>query len=943
MGSDLDNDIPVYANAISEATTPRARWPRPRTGKAWGAHARAAAFALLAASLVVASEQVVEHFASRSELARQRSDVVNQLSTVRARLEGLINANLFLIEGLTALIATRPALGQDEFAAIARGLVGDRHALRNIGAAPDMVLSLIYPLEGNQAALGIDYREHPVQREAALRARDTGKAVIAGPLPLAQGGVGVIAREPVFVPPAAPGGEPRFWGLVSAVIDVETLYAKAGLQSPDLGLQLAIRGRDGRGDAGPPFFGEAAIFEQQPVTMRVELPGGFWQLAALPASGWGAPGPAIGPIRLLGLLAALAAAALAWRLARAAQRLASHNAELTTLLDTIPDLVWLKDPEGIYLAANPRFRDAFGMTGERLLGSTDGDLLPADAAARTRERELAAIAAGRPQVSEDWLALPGEADARRVETIHAPVHDGEGRLLGILGIARDVTARLRAEAALRESEDRLRLFIEHAPAALAMFDRQMRYLAVSRRWLSDYGLSEHDIIGRLHYEIFPEIPEDWKEAHRRGLSGEVLRVDEERFVRADGTPIWLRWELRPWFAADRSIGGIVIFTEDVSERKQAEQALRASESRFRALATVAPVGIYRTDPAGRCIYVNPRWCEITGMREADAMGEGWIASIHPDDRERVLSGREQAAHSGEAFYAEYQVRPIEGRSTWVIGRALAEYDQRGGFVGLVGTLSDITAIKQMESEIRQLNADLEERVRQRTAQLAELNKELETFTYSVSHDLKAPLRGIDGYSQLLQKGYRASLDEEGNLFLDNIRSGVAQMNELIEDLLAYSRMERRSMHRQSLDLASQIDQALKERHADIEASGMTVEVAIDGLAAVADGDGLALVLRNLLDNAIKFSRHSRSPQLVISATRGEQSVTLSFKDNGIGFDMKFHDRIFEIFQRLQRAEDYPGTGIGLAIASKAMQRMGGRIWAESMPGQGANFFLELPR
>ncbi|HNW77300.1 MAG TPA: ATP-binding protein, partial [Candidatus Competibacteraceae bacterium] len=325
-------------------------------------------------------------------------------------------------------------------------------------------------------------------------------------------------------------------------------------------------------------------------------------------------------------------------------------------------------------------------------------------------------------------------------------------------------------------------------------------------------------------------------------------------------------------------------------------------------------------------------------------GMGWVEGVHPDDLERCTAIYLGAFERRERFSMDYRLRRHDGEYRWIQDDGCPRYDRAGQFIGYIGYCLDITVRKQVEDEVRRLNAELEERVHARTAELMAANKELETFSYSVSHDLKAPLRGIDGYSQLLLAEHAGQLDEEGRLFLARIRNGVGQMRTLIDALLDYSRMERCPLQAGvAVDLRVRVEALLAEQRDELQACGAEVSVDIQVESVRADPNGLAMVLRNLFDNALKFSASQRPPRIEIRAWSEGERVMLSLSDNGIGFDMRFHDRLFEIFQRLQRAEDYPGTGIGLAIVRKAMQRMGGRVWAESSPGTGATFFLEWPR
>ncbi len=384
------------------------------------------------------------------------------------------------------------------------------------------------------------------------------------------------------------------------------------------------------------------------------------------------------------------------------------------------------------------------------------------------------------------------------------------------------------------------------------------------------------------------------------------------------------------------------------DRKQVEDALRESEEKFFVAFNHAPVmaAISEMEDA-TLLDVNDKYVEVSGFTREELLGKtpveiGWLRA---EERMRLLEALHDKGNLSDIESTRYTKSGTPVQCIYYI-----EVVTIGGVKRLLTMALDITERKQAEKEIQRLlakvredAAELEKRVAERTAQLKEANEELEAFAYSVSHDLKAPLRGIDGYSRLLLEDHAPKLDEEGRFFVETIRTATGQMGQLLDDLLAYSRLERRKMKADSFQLRSFVDELLVVFLGEVRSRGVTLKSSVPETFVQCDAEGLKLAFRNVMENALKFTREIPSPIVELGAYETDDSLVVWVRDNGIGFDMKYHDRIFEIFHRLQRSEDYPGTGIGLALVYKAMKRLGGRVWAESKPREGATFFLEIPR
>ncbi len=600
-----------------------------------------------------------------------------------------------------------------------------------------------------------------------------------------------------------------------------------------------------------------------------------------------------------------------------------------------------------------------------------------------RHAELAArLQDGRPCALQ--LALrDARGELRWFQAFGQAERDAAGHASAMIGTIFEITEQHRALAALRDNEQLLRQFFESDLLGLAITEPNRRWSQFNSRLCEMLGYDEAQLRQRDWTTLTH--PDDLAAnlaQYTRVLDGEIdgYRMDK-RYLRGDGTVLDAAIAVHCQRSADGRPLRIYAIVEDAGARRQTEarlarqrddmermvgqrtEELARSEARQRAIFEAVPVAIAEEDWSG----VQQM---LLGLRErgvADG-AEALMAHLaeHPElvqqglgalrllRRNRSAMDLGGPAASATAFpgrddpqqFIDELATMWSGQRLVTCKRSLVAADGTARRLMLTVALpaladGDGTALVCGAdiSEIDRLNTELDVNVRR----LRQVNRELETFTYSVSHDLKAPLRGIDGYSRLLLSDHADQLDDEGRGFLLHVRQAAQQMGVLIDDLLAYSRLERRDLTLAALPLATLVDQVLQGYRAALDARKVQLQLDLpEGLRVRCDVQGLTMSLRNLLDNALKFNDAHKDLQIRIAATRTQDGVQLSVRDNGLGFDMKFHDRIFAIFQRLHRAEDYPGTGIGLAIVRKAMERMGGRVWAESQPGRGTTFTLELP-
>ncbi|MBS1212918.1 MAG: hypothetical protein H6R26_1535 [Proteobacteria bacterium] len=492
----------------------------------------------------------------------------------------------------------------------------------------------------------------------------------------------------------------------------------------------------------------------------------------------------------------------------------------------------------------------------------------------------------------------------------------------------------RQNAVLREREELFRLFIENAPAAIAMLDSKLRYLSVSNRWLTDYGLVGHDsqgLCGRHHYEIFPETPEHWREVHRRCLAGAVERADEEAFKRADGSVQWLRWEVRPWHTSENAIGGIIIFSEDITARKRAEESLRESEQQNRYLAECLeqsdqPFNTGYSD--GRIAYVNAAFERLTGYSRHELLALDWSATLTPPEwRSLEEAELEELRCTGEPVRYEKEYVRKDGSRVPVellVHRVGNEADRVLQYYAFV---TDLTERKWVEEAQR------------------ETDRRKDEFLAMLAHELRNPLVPIRNAAYIM--GELDLVEPRLQWVQQTIENQVAHLCRLVDDLLDVSRIAQGkiTLELERLDLSRLIRRAVENVAPFIQSKRHQLDVRLPQgpVWIMSDAVRLTQVMVNLLDNAAKYTPQGGSIEVSLDAV--QQGVEITVRDSGIGVSPELLPHIFDPFQQGDRALDRSqgGLGLGLTLVRRLVILFGGQVSAFSAgPDQGSLFKIRLP-
>jgi PAS domain S-box-containing protein len=633
----------------------------------------------------------------------------------------------------------------------------------------------------------------------------------------------------------------------------------------------------------------------------------------------------------------------------AAEGWRESEARKAAILETSLDAIVSIDHKGVVREWNAAAERIFGYRREEALGNRlEALIVPAT----LTEKYLPGLADYLTNGVGNLLGRPVEAIARRKTGEQFPIDLALAQIPlsdppFFTAFIREITDRKHSEEALRRSEARKTAVLETALDAIISVDQNGKIIEWNPAAEKIFGYSRELAIGRDLRELIE--PRSTAELERRGLA-RFLQTGRGRLFgqRLEATALRANGAEFPVELTITRIPGdepliFTMFIRDIAERKRTEEALRKSEERFRLLVeSIEDYAIYMLDTHGRITTWNVGAERIDGYRPQEIIGRRFHRFYTPEDCERKKPDQALAVATAEGRFQDecWHVRK-DGSQYWASFVITALRDESGKLYGFSKIARDITKRKQSEDEIRRLNLELERRVQERTTELQTAYQEMEAFSYSISHDLRAPLIHIAGFVEMLRSEIGDKLDDKSRRHLQTICDSTEHMGRMIADLLTFSRIGRAELHKVRLNIGELVHDVQRELQSQLKDRRITWIIA-DLPEVTGDPILLRQAWSYLLTNAVKFTRPREEARIEVGFERGAAELTFFVRDNGVGFDMKYATKLFGVFQRLHAASEFEGTGIGLANLRRIIQRHGGRTWADSAPNQGATFFFTLP-